>query len=261
MFYFPQITLLITHYNRSKSLENLLATFLALNCVFGEIVVSDDGSRDEHLSYIESTLKEKYTFKLVKAEKNSGLGNNMNKGQDAVTLPYTLYVQEDFEPQAGFPEALMSASQYLDDDRSIDMARFYAYQPYPYKKPFNSDSRFSMLFIPKLALKYFKIYYYSDHPHLRRSNFFEKFGRYREGIKGDRTEYWMCVSMIQHKGKSLFYNEFDKLFLQKNSSEEPITMVRKKWTNSQNPLVSGLRIAYRQIRYNYDILFSKGRNT
>ena len=31
---------------------------------------------------------------------------------------------------------------------------------------------------------YKKFYAYSDHPHLRRSNFLEKFGRYSENTKG-----------------------------------------------------------------------------
>ena len=53
-----------------------------------------------------------------------------------------------------------------------------------------------------------KIYQYSDHPHLRKSSFLTKFGRYQEGIKGDKTEYNMCVSFIKNKGKGLFFNEF-----------------------------------------------------
>ena len=36
---------------------------------------------------------------------DSGLGNNINKGQDAVKTPLTLYVQEDFTPAAIFPES------------------------------------------------------------------------------------------------------------------------------------------------------------
>ena len=45
---FPQITLLITHYNRSSSLERLLSTVKMLGLSFGDIVVSDDGSKPEH---------------------------------------------------------------------------------------------------------------------------------------------------------------------------------------------------------------------
>ena len=54
MHSFPEITLLITHFNRSRSLENMLKTFRNLGCEFGEVVVSDDGSDVAHLDYIKA---------------------------------------------------------------------------------------------------------------------------------------------------------------------------------------------------------------
>ncbi len=105
---FSTVTLLITHYNRSKSLERLLSAFKQWDCVFGDVVVSDDGSKPEHIEYLEA-LQQKYPFRLVKTPVNKGLGNNINKGQDAVTTPYTLYVQEDFIPTDLFRERLAGA--------------------------------------------------------------------------------------------------------------------------------------------------------
>ncbi|MBO3273520.1 glycosyltransferase, partial [Hymenobacter defluvii] len=105
---FPAVTLLITHYNRSKSLERLLGAFKALGVMFGDIIVSDDNSKGLHVQAIEH-LQTRYSFKLITAPVNRGLGNNLNKGQDAVATPYTLYVQEDFVPThkflSGFEEA------------------------------------------------------------------------------------------------------------------------------------------------------------
>ena len=83
-FVFPEVTLLITHYNRSLSLERLLAN-----------------------------LQKRFEFELVTATTNGGLGNNINKGQDAVATPYTLYVQEDFEPTELFPSKLEDALTFL----------------------------------------------------------------------------------------------------------------------------------------------------
>jgi hypothetical protein len=109
-------------------------------------------------------------------------------------------------------------------------------------------------------MNHLKFYYYSDHPHLRRSNFFEKFGRYPEGIKGDLTEYKMAISFLQNKGKGLFYNEFTKLFYQKNSSDEPSTMERPDWRLSENPAVRLMRQAYLRYRWlknTLDLAFMK----
>ncbi len=51
--HFPDITLLITHYNRSSSLERLLAAMQRTQCSFGEIIVSDDGSKPEYQEQLE----------------------------------------------------------------------------------------------------------------------------------------------------------------------------------------------------------------
>ncbi|RZL62270.1 MAG: glycosyltransferase [Pedobacter sp.] len=251
---FNEVALLITHYNRSKSLENLLASFKNIHCSFGEIIVSDDGSSDKHLVKLQD-LSEIYNFRLIKAVKNSGLGNNINKGQDAVKKPYTLYIQEDFEPSADFTEVFCKSLNLLQSNQQFDIIRFYAYAPYPYVKPFNDQ--FDKLYFPKFGIRYTKIYAYSDHPHLRRSNFFNKFGRYPEGLKGDLTEYKMCISFLQNNGQGLFYRDYQNLLKQKNSEDEPSTMERSSWKNNQDLLTTLTRDIYRQLKYNYDILFMK----
>lgn len=243
---FPDTTLLITHYNRSESLERLLTAFEKLNCTFGAIVVSDDGSRPEHLNKIRQ-LKNRFSIQLITAEVNKGLGNNINKGQDAVKTPYTLYVQEDFEPSEIFPAHFEDALSFMRADQKLDIVRFYAYFKYPNLKPFKNG--FSEMVYSFWDMNHLKFYYYSDHPHLRRSNFFEKFGRYPEGIKGDLTEYKMAISFLQNKGKGLFFNEFTKLFYQKNSSDEPSTMERPDWRLSKNPVIQLSRLIYLRYRW------------
>ncbi|WP_231427166.1 glycosyltransferase [Pedobacter sp. Leaf250] len=251
---FSAISLLITHYNRPGSLANLLQTLKKHNCNFGEIVVSDDGSKPIFQNQLHQ-LRQEYNFKLVGTEINRGLGNNLNKGQDAVTRPFTLYLQEDFEPSVLFPDKLRTALEAMEKDSSLDIVKFYAYFAFPYLKPYSKD--FDEMYIPTLALDYDKIYFYTDHPHLRRSTFFSKFGRYPEGIKGDITEYKMCISFIQNKGKGIFYKDFANLLHQKNSENEPSTMQRANWKQRPNFLVKILRDTYRQVKYNMDILFMR----
>jgi glycosyltransferase involved in cell wall biosynthesis len=252
MAHFPQVTLLITHYNRSRSLERLLTTFKNQDCTFGDIVVSDDGSKPEHQNELRK-LQAKFNFQLIISPQNKGLGNNINKGQDAVKTTYTLYVQEDFLPDASFTSHFSDSLQLLDEEPELDIVRFYAYLKYPYLQPYKKG--FSKMLVKPWFTNYKKIYYYSDHPHVRRSTFFEKFGRYAEGLKGDRTEYKMCVSFIKNKGKGLFYDDYKALFSQENSSEEPSTMRRSSWTQSGNVMIAFVRDIYRQVKYNFDLLF------
>ena len=249
-----EVTLLITHYNRSSSLERLLISFQNLDIQFQEIVVSDDGSKPEHLDQLK-TLADVYKYTLVTTPKNSGLGNNINKGQDKVKTEFTLYVQEDFVPKPLFKEKFSEALDFMKSDKQLDMVRFYAYFDYPFLKPFKSgfsEMKFSpMPWFPG----YKKFYFYSDHPHLRRTSFFTKFGRYPEGLPVERTEYRMMMSVLQNKGKALFYNDINGLFTQENSSNEPSTVRRNYWRETENPLVVLAKHAYRHVRFNFDYLF------
>jgi hypothetical protein len=99
-----------------------------------------------------------------------------------------------------------------------------------------------------------KFHCYSDHPHLRRSNFLEKFGRYREGIKGDRTEFLMALSFLKNKGKAMFYEDYKGLFDQVNSADEPSTMTRSDLRQSNNPLIAFVRMIYRNLKHTYELL-------
>ncbi|TDB59801.1 glycosyltransferase family 2 protein [Arundinibacter roseus] len=252
---FPTVTLLITHYNRSASLERLLKAFSDLRCQFGSIVVSDDGSQPEHQRKL-SELQRTYFFKLVSTPKNRGLGNNLNKGQDAVNTPLTLYVQEDFVPTELFPSKLKSSIKFMQQDPSLDMVRYYAYFKYPYLRPLAEG--FSYMRFSLLSWGYQKFYVYSDHPHLRRSSFFAKFGRYIEGRKGDVTEYQMMMSFLTKKGKALFYEDFQDLFIQKNSEDEPSTMKRNMLRESDQVFIVWARHLYRHLKFNADYVFFRG---
>lgn len=249
---FDNVTLLITHYNRSESLKRLLDTFNDLDVGFDEIIVSDDCSRPEHLQTLQN-MAVATPFQLISSEVNRGLGNNINKGQDAVKTRYTLYVQEDFIPTRLFVQRFKNALSMMEHDEQLDIVKFYAYISYPYLKPAN-EFGFSEMYLPTFGTRYKKIYQYTDHPHLRRSSFPKKFGKYIEGIKSDKTEYYMCLSFLQNEGKGVFYNAYKELFVQKNSADEPSTVNRKNWRNSSGFFTHVLRHTYRQIKYNYDIL-------
>ncbi|WP_345951919.1 glycosyltransferase [Mucilaginibacter sp. PAMB04274] len=241
---FDRVTLLITHYNRSKSLEHLLKRCAEEDLSFEEIVISDDGSKPEHLSYVKS-LQQIYTFRLITTPVNKGLGANINRGQDAVKTPYTLYVQEDFEPTCDFAPNFINAIKLMDTE-SWDIIRFYTFPwaPFPYLKDYKLGYA-EMLFKPTLLhLNHLKFRLYSDHPHLRRSHFFQKFGRYIEGQRGDPTEYNMCMQFIRKNGRALMFNADSDLFLHEHGAIEPNTMVRSKWKLSNSFFVSVMRNLY-----------------
>ncbi len=213
------VTLLITHFNRPKSLQRLLAALQELGCTFAETLVSDDGSSAETLVRLQE-LQREYSFRLITAAVNKGLQNNLNRGLDLVRTEYTLYVQEDFCPTAQFAKNLGNAVAILDERKDVDIVRMYAYVKYPYLKHWKdgySEMDFS-LWRPGSA----KFFCYSDTPHLRRKSFFQKFGRYVEGLPAIKGEKRMVMSFLQSQGKALVC-EVNDSFIHENSDTEPST--------------------------------------
>lgn len=254
--YFQNVSVLITHYNRSASLERLLQSLTKSGCDFAEIIVSDDTSNAEHQEVLKQ-ITEQYNIKLITTPKNGGLGNNINKGQDRISTSYTLYLQEDFEAVPNFAEHLIDAIAIMEERKDLDIARFYAYFKYPYLK-FLSKGFSEMYFNPWLK-GYRKFYEYSDHPHLRRNDFFQKFGRYAEGLNPEQTEYKMMVSFLQNKGKGIFYLDFKSLFVQRNTTAEPSTMKRSNLLRSETLIITIVRNLYRHVKFNFDYVFLKSR--
>jgi glycosyltransferase involved in cell wall biosynthesis len=255
---FGEIALLITHYNRSRSLERLLKAFEDEHIGFNEIIVSDDCSKPEHKNHLEQ-LKTRFGITLVLAAKNGGLANNINKGQRAVHSPFTLYVQEDFIPTGRFYQSLKDGLALMKGDSEIDLVRFYAYRKHPYLVPVKSGFSEMKFHFWRLNAPQFTCY--SDHPHLRRSNFLQKFGNYKEGIKSDRAEFRMVISFLQHKGKSLIHDDYREIFIQENSAQEPSQVGRKKFRQqiqlTDSFMIGMIRSIYRNIKYRLDYIFLK----
>lgn len=243
------VTLLVTHYNRSGSLDRLLKAFKDLDWEFGEIIVSDDCSKPFHLDKLYE-LKNRYNFKLIKSPINKGLGNNLNKGQDAVTKKYTLYIQEDFVPKRAFRAHFNDALKMMEQDGCWDLVTFYSYEPYPYLNPYKHGFSEKIFHSSPLYINNLKFYLYGDHPHLRKSDFFSKFGRYREDLNGDQTEIEMSLSFIKNKGRSLFYDDLYALLDQVNSTTEPSTATfRKSWRQSNVPGILLIRWFYLKYKF------------
>ena len=258
--HFNDISLLITHYNRSVSLGRLLNKMQELEISFKEIVVSDDCSKPEHQKNL-AEFETIYGIKLVKAPINKGLANNLNKGQRAVQTPYTLYIQEDFVPTNKFLQALKDGYSIIKEDPSIDLVRFYAYRKYPFLKPLKHG--FSEMIFRFWYPNRYQFNCYSDHPHLRHSNFLEKFGPYQEGIKSDKSEFKMVISFLQKKGRAIITDNIKDILAQVNDSLEPSQVKRKKlrviFQRSESFPFVLFRFVFQNIKYRLQYLFQKSK--
>lgn len=219
---FPQMTLLVTHFNRTASLERLLGTLRRHGMSFAEIIVSDGGSKAEHLDKVKA-LQGEYDFTLLTTEVNYGLGNSINVGQDAAKTPYILYIQEDFVPKAALAEAIADGLEIMESESQWDIVRFYSFPwgKFPYLKPYKKGFCKMIFSLAPWYTSHHKFYVYSDHPHIKRKTFPEKFGRYIETLNGDVTEMGMCRTFLKKNGHGLYYENSKNLFEHENTTEEP----------------------------------------
>jgi hypothetical protein len=63
------------------------------------------------------------------------------------------------------------------------------------------------------------------------------------------------MSFLKHKGKAIYYDAYQSLFFQENSAEEPSTMQRNMFRESNNPFIYVAREIYRHLKFNRDYLF------
>ncbi|PQA53216.1 glycosyltransferase family 2 protein [Siphonobacter curvatus] len=259
--HFESITLLITHFNRSHSLERLLQSLETLKLSFGEIIVSDGGSNGEHFEAVLQQ-KERYSFTLLSTSVNKGLGNSINVGQDFSKTPYLLYVQEDFVPLPAFRQALANGLNLMDEESEWDIVRFYAFPwaKYPYLKNYKKGFSRMQFNLAPWYINHHKFYLYSDHPHLKRNTFSDKFGRYLETLSGDTTEMSMCRSFLKNHGKGLFYNDYKDLFEHVNSAEEPgqyrpVNQASRKL--SEIPWVYNAYLKYKTMKETFSYVLAK----
>jgi glycosyltransferase involved in cell wall biosynthesis len=259
--HFTGVTLLITHFNRSKSLLRLLETLNKIFITFDEIIVSDGGSSDEHMLHVEE-LQQQFGFTLLTSPSNKGLGNTINMGQDAVKTPFILYIQEDFVPKAAFASALKDGFNIINTEEKWDLIRFYAFPwtPYPYLKDYkNGFSEMIFSLLPWYSNNQ-KFNVYSDHPHLKRATFPNKFGRYFETRNGDVTEMSMVRSFLKNNGKGLYFKNNKSLFEHDNPEDEPGLFRPDTEKNKKYSEIKPLYFVYlklKLIKQTFSYIFSK----
>lgn len=186
-----RISLVTFSYNRSGFLHNAISYFYK-NCDIPpsdiELIISDDGSSHEHIEAIKKIALKFNADKLLLHE-HGGLGYNQNCGIKEASCPYIFHLQDDF--------ALMNESKgkniinvgikILDTHEDIDLVCF-RYDNEPESIGYYDGEIGYLTTIDGIDIKRMcgGLFTYSDGPHLKRSNFHQKYGYYEE--KGSSTK-------------------------------------------------------------------------
>lgn len=250
------VSVLFITYNRSDLLEisfHSVRDRMEFGKLRVEFIVSDDASDEAHLSRVRSLPFHKHVLSAA----NMGLGNNCNKGIAAAEGRYILQVQDDCE-FVGDRTFISSAVQILQSDPEVGIVQLTHQTPdVAHEMRCLGDGTRYRVFendgIPRKRESGARPY--SDQPHLKRRQFYEDIGPYREGASMSDMELnyqqrvacqhrWHVASIelapgFKHLGASRSFNP---------SHERARRLVRFEGYPLVGPLLRRLRPAVRRVR-------------
>jgi len=193
----PLLSIIVVSYNRYSHLKRTVET-LRDCCTYPntELILTDDGSRSSQRRLMEKLPFDRFLF----AEKNQGMGANVNKGLGAAQGKYILQLQDDWvcTRRSNFAQEAVEA---LEQFPKIGLLRLTAIENdkiFREQELLYTDSglgvRISVLGKPN---SYDGIYVYSDNPHIKRESFHAKLGNYIEGSPVGKTEDEFCRRFLQ----------------------------------------------------------------
>lgn len=217
------ISVLFISYNRSDLLDIALHSVrerMEFERLSVEFIVSDDASNKAHLSRVRSLPFHKHLLSAT----NKGLGNNCNKGIAAAEGHYILQVQDDCE-FVGDRTLISKAVQILQADLEVGIVQLTHQTPdVAHEMRCLGDGTWYRVFkndgVPQKRGCGSRPY--SDQPHIKRRQFCEDIGPYREGVPMTDMELnyqqrvacqnrWRVASIerapaFKHLGASRSYN-------------------------------------------------------
>tara|TARA_B100000686_G_scaffold349563_1_gene443252 strand:+ start:2141 stop:2947 length:807 start_codon:yes stop_codon:yes gene_type:complete len=186
----PKVSVVFITYNRPDFLVESI-NGIKNNCKYPnlELVVSDDCTKPS----IEKHLDNLAIDKISKSKTNQGLGANTNKGIRAASGEYILHLQDDFECISTEP-FIEKSIQIMQTHSDIGLVRLHHSTMFPNKIDYelSDGTPYSILEFDQPKDMKNNIYIYSDHPHLKKSDFHDKSGYFTEGLKVGETEDDFC---------------------------------------------------------------------
>ena len=141
----PKISIIVPCYNAERYLDECLSSICAQTLTDIQIICVDDGSTDESSSIIDYYATLDSRIKVIHKE-NTGYGNSMNIGIDAVDAEYIGIVESDDWIQQDMMQTLFEAAKlYQADFVKADFYRFVQQSDGNIRKIYNHltrDSRY-----------------------------------------------------------------------------------------------------------------------
>jgi len=178
-----KVSVVFVTYDRLETLKPTVESFLSLTNYPRdrlELIVSDDASP----SAVQREFEKLAVDRIVIGETRSGIGANQNRGMAASTGEYILQIQDDWLCQ-GPPDYLSRALAALESRPEVGMVIL---NEHPMNLPVRTMTSVGGHVVriydnfPNKRIKIVGENAYTDWPHLKRREFHQKLGLYKEGV-------------------------------------------------------------------------------
>lgn len=120
----PDVTVVVPSYNHARFVERTLRSIFAQTLAPKNLIVIDDGSKDESVAVIERTLRDcPFASELIVRE-NRGLCATLNEALSKTDSEYFAYISSD---DLWFPGFLSSRSRMLNERPKAVLAYGYSF--------------------------------------------------------------------------------------------------------------------------------------
>ncbi|HNU09464.1 MAG TPA: glycosyltransferase family A protein, partial [Pyrinomonadaceae bacterium] len=120
----PDVTVVVPSYNHARFVERTLRSIFAQTLAPKNLIVIDDGSKDESVAVIEQTLRDcPFASELIVRE-NRGLCATLNEALSKTDSEYFAYISSD---DLWFPGFLSSRSRMLNERPKAVLAYGYSF--------------------------------------------------------------------------------------------------------------------------------------
>ncbi len=176
----PLVSVLFLTYNRAHTLIATYESFIRrVNYPRDrlELILCDDASEEWHRAIIDGLAFDK----VVRADRNLGLGANQNAGVRAAGGDYILTLQDDcmLTGDAGFLRRTVAA---MESDPVISMVAYRERPELPILDRRTSPAGLLLVYGTAPGARGCGDYAYSDQPNMKRADFHHTVGWFREGV-------------------------------------------------------------------------------
>lgn len=109
----PKVAVVILNWNGRKHLEQFLPSVTAATYANYEVIVADNGSKDDSLSFLQMKYRD---IKTIQFKENYGFARGYNEALKQVSADYYVLLNSDVEVK---PDWLEPMVELLEKDRSI----------------------------------------------------------------------------------------------------------------------------------------------